>query len=453
MFVTRVLKSSPFLFCVTCLTILMSSWSVQAQTTTSVTRVITGDTVQIQDGRLVRLIGITSPLPAGVSHAGDPFGEEARKITESVVAGKSLELIFDNQNIPIQHKDKYGRTLAYLYILPQRTLVNRVILRQGGATVYTAHTNKYINDMYGDQFDAKRAKRGIWSQITESPEEIAQKQGKAYEEVPFSLDNYPPPMTASADPSPNQTSPNQTGSSPVITNEKLGAENDSDPVPTLDSTKYYETITVKTCAVLDIPELGEVALIGVKNRPGRNGEAPRVEVEKLVKGKKLRFSLEELNLFSKHRNRQGQLLVYAFFPDGSLLNMQIVAKGITDIDNDRDFERKADILKVREEARLKKLGLEWTGAMVTTDPAKLRANLTEKVNLFFGQIGGRVELVGSKNEVLRISHDAIDAKTAEQMFRSMSVSTDMNSSILRGIGIKEVQFTDLKVTNIIRYQL
>lgn len=453
MFVTRVLNTSTLAFWATCLTILLASLSAQAQTTTTVTRVITGDTVQIQDGRLVRLIGITSPLPTGVNHAGDPFGEESKKITESLVMGKSLELIFDNQNIPIKHKDKYGRTLAYLFILPQRILVNRLILRQGGATIYTPHVNKYVNDMYGDQFDAKKAKRGIWTQMTETPEEIAQKQGKPFEEAPFNADNYPPPMAASNPTSPNQPNPNQTGSSPVITNDKLGGESDSDPIPTLDSTKYYETITVKSCAILDVPELGELALIGVKNRPGRNGEGPRVEVEKLIKGKKLRFSLEELNVFSKHRNRQGQLLVYAFLPDGGLLNMQIVAKGITDIDNDRDFGRKEDILKVREEARLKKLGLEWAGAMVTTDPAKLRANLTEKVNLFFGQIGGRVELVGAKNEVLRISHDAIDEKTAEQMFRTMSVSTDMNSSILRGIGIKEVQFTDLRVTKIIRYQL
>lgn len=453
MFVTRVFKTSTLVFWATCFTILLASLSAQAQTTTTVTRVLTGDTVQIQDGRLVRLIGITSPLPTGVNHAGDPFGEESKKITESLVIGKSLELIFENQNIPIQHKDKYGRTLAFLFILPQRTLVNRLILRQGGATIYTQHVNKYVNDMYGDQFDAKKAKRGIWAQMTESPEEIAQKQGKPFEEPPFNADMYPPPMAASNSTSPNQPTPNQTGASPVITNDKLGSENDSDPLPTLDSTKYYETITVKSCAILEVPELGELALIGVKNRPGRNGEGPRQEVEKLIKGKKLRFSLEELNVFSKHRNRQGQLLVYAFLPDGGLLNMQIVAKGITDIDNDRDFGRKEDILKVREEARLKKVGLEWAGAMVTTDPAKLRANLTEKVNLFFGQIGGRVELVGTKNEVLRISHDAIDEKTAEQMFRSMSVSTDMNSSILRGIGIKEVQFTDLRVTKIIRYQL
>ena len=88
-------------------------------------RVIDGDTIVLESGEKVRLIGVDTPE---LHHPKKPvqyYAKEAKEFTKSLVEGKDVRLKYD-----WQRKDKYGRTLAYVY-LKDRTFLNIEIIKQG----------------------------------------------------------------------------------------------------------------------------------------------------------------------------------------------------------------------------------------------------------------------------------------------------------------------------------
>ena len=74
---------------------------------TKVAAVIDGDTIEIEGGQWVRYLGIDTP------EIGQPFYEEARNKNKELVLGKNVRLDICKS----EPKDKYGRLLAYVYIL------------------------------------------------------------------------------------------------------------------------------------------------------------------------------------------------------------------------------------------------------------------------------------------------------------------------------------------------
>jgi len=98
-----------------------------------IVKVLDGDTLQTIDGKKIRLIGIDCPemhesekLHADVRRTGHDaamikaMGEEAQWFTQNWVLGQKVRLEYDKQK-----KDKYGRTLAYVYLpFPRPALLN-----------------------------------------------------------------------------------------------------------------------------------------------------------------------------------------------------------------------------------------------------------------------------------------------------------------------------------------
>jgi len=76
----------------------------EPQQTYKVTKVIDGDTIEINTGEKVRLIGINSP------EVGEECYEEAKEELENLILGKEVTLEAD-----VEDKDKYGRLLRYVY--------------------------------------------------------------------------------------------------------------------------------------------------------------------------------------------------------------------------------------------------------------------------------------------------------------------------------------------------
>lgn len=414
---------------------------------TTIKRALTGDTVVLHDGTIIRLIGILAP-------ASGPAAEQARERVRQLTLGKTVEVWLENQNQGIGHRDQYGRQLSYIYLLPSRKLLNAEILRDGDAFFFSRHfiDVRTKNILLAAEYQARQAKRGVWAQATESPEAVAKREGRTYEEPPFT-----PP--ADLDDAPGETSGGAAGDG-----RSAGADatagtppKDDKPettAPPLDAQTAYGNIRVESCAVLDVPNLGQVALIGVQNSTGKAGEAARLETVKLVQGKRLRFAYDPANASRDHRDRDGRLLVYAFLPDGALLNLQIVARGIADVDIDYDYKHKMEMLTARDNARLKELGPRWRNDIPrTVSLERIRISMVRTMNEQFGRAGARIELVGDEGDILRISHDLIDQPSAEQLYRALMVSEGGNLPLLRSSGIREIQFTDAKATKIYRFPL
>jgi len=94
-----------------------------------VTQVIDGDTIVI-DNKRVRLVGIDTPE---LHPTPEPGAVEAKQFVERLCLGKEVGLDVDD----IRPKDKYGRTLAVVYIHVGGSWVNlnAELLRGGLAEV------------------------------------------------------------------------------------------------------------------------------------------------------------------------------------------------------------------------------------------------------------------------------------------------------------------------------
>ena len=151
--------------------VIPSSLSAQLNTY-KVTRVIDGDTIEVlfQDKEEpVRLIGIDTPE---LHHPEKPvmyYAKEAYKFTKQMVGNKNVRLEFDESNAYLNHRDKYGRLLAYIY-LEDGTFLNAEIIKQGYGFAYTRFPFKYLDDFRKYQQEAIENEAGLWAETIGSPE-------------------------------------------------------------------------------------------------------------------------------------------------------------------------------------------------------------------------------------------------------------------------------------------
>lgn len=134
--------------------------SLESGGTATVAKIVDGDTVVLDDGREVRLVGIQAPkLPLGRKGFKKwPLADTAAKALEELVLGRVVELRFGGRRI-----DRYRRLLAHLFV-DGETWVQGALLATGMARVYTFPDNrKLAAEMYEREKAARRKRRGIWS--------------------------------------------------------------------------------------------------------------------------------------------------------------------------------------------------------------------------------------------------------------------------------------------------
>ena len=129
-----------------------------AQTLPTVTRFIDGDTVVVEGVGTVRLIGVDTPETVDPRRPVQYFGMEASDFTKQLATGKRVRLEFDQDRT-----DRYGRTLAYLYLQPDNLLLNAEIIRQGYGFAYTQFPFRMMADFRALEREAREAGRGLWA--------------------------------------------------------------------------------------------------------------------------------------------------------------------------------------------------------------------------------------------------------------------------------------------------
>ncbi|MCW8309794.1 thermonuclease family protein [Sphingobacterium sp. InxBP1] len=126
-----------------------------------VKRVIDGDTFVIENGyrkgEKVRLIGIDAPETRRTTRKEiGYYGEEAKEYLRSMLAGKTVRLVFD-----VGKRDRYGRLLAYVYLGDK--FVNADLVKEGYAVTYTLTPNVQYAGLFAKlERQARQAKRGLW---------------------------------------------------------------------------------------------------------------------------------------------------------------------------------------------------------------------------------------------------------------------------------------------------
>lgn len=127
-----------------------------------VTKVIDGDTFWVADGSekyKVRFIGIDAPETRNSRwKQKGKLAAEAKAFVQKLTEGKSVRLELD-----VQHKDRYQRVLAYVY-LADGTFLNAELLKVGYAVVDTYPPNvKYVELFTELQTEARNQKVGLWA--------------------------------------------------------------------------------------------------------------------------------------------------------------------------------------------------------------------------------------------------------------------------------------------------
>lgn len=128
----------------------------QAQTVL-VHRVIDGDTIQLSTGERIRLIGVDTPEMKDKRPAVRALAQEAAAFVRRSVEGKPVSLEYDRAP-----RDRYGRTLAYVY-LEDGMFLNAEIIRQGYGFAHTRFPFKYLEEFRRLQREARDTHRGLWS--------------------------------------------------------------------------------------------------------------------------------------------------------------------------------------------------------------------------------------------------------------------------------------------------
>jgi len=116
-----------------------------------VSRVIDGDTVELNDGSVIRYIGIDSP------EKGKCYFEDSSKENKKLTLGKHVVIEKDKTD-----KDIYGRLLRYIWV--DGVLINHYLVKNGFAKSYPYPPDtKYQTVFDLAQKNAKDGGLGLWS--------------------------------------------------------------------------------------------------------------------------------------------------------------------------------------------------------------------------------------------------------------------------------------------------
>ncbi len=154
---------------------LLSS-SLHAQQTTTVIRVVDGDTLKVRywgKDESVRLIGIDTPesrvnkkAKRDAKRSGQDIktitsmGKRATEYVENLVKpGDLITIEFD-----VEQRDRYGRLLGYVY-LSNGKMLNEEIVKAGYANVMTIPPNVKYQDRFLRAYREARERRiGLWEE-------------------------------------------------------------------------------------------------------------------------------------------------------------------------------------------------------------------------------------------------------------------------------------------------
>jgi micrococcal nuclease len=128
----------------------------------TVTQIVDGDTLLLDTGLVVRLIGIQAPhLALGREGLSDWPGADVAKATlEALVLHRPVMLRFGGAD-----KDRHGRTLAQVYVTDAgEGWVQENMLRAGMARVYTFPDNRACAaELYAAEGQARADRIGMWA--------------------------------------------------------------------------------------------------------------------------------------------------------------------------------------------------------------------------------------------------------------------------------------------------
>jgi endonuclease YncB( thermonuclease family) len=130
--------------------------------TATVGEVIDGETLNLSDGRIVRLIGAKAP-PLPLSWRGDdpwPLVAESKRALDRLASGKQVELKFGGRR-----SDRYDHVLAQVFVLgnDKPIWLQEELVSEGLARVYSFPDNRAcIAELLAREREVRAKHLGVW---------------------------------------------------------------------------------------------------------------------------------------------------------------------------------------------------------------------------------------------------------------------------------------------------
>lgn len=138
-----------------------AAWAAEKSPWHAVKHVIDGDTIILDDGEHVRLVGIQAPEIAHEHSGGQPYGPQATETLKKLIGQGKVRI-----EPATEPRDRHGRMLAYLY--PQKgkgegEMLQLAMVKSGAAMVYSFPNNTaHIGEFLKAEATARAAKKGLW---------------------------------------------------------------------------------------------------------------------------------------------------------------------------------------------------------------------------------------------------------------------------------------------------
>ena len=132
--------------------------------TAKIQRVVDGDTVELDDGRKVRLLNVDTPETVKPNTPVRCYGKEASDFSKKYLTDKVVRLVADKES-----NDKYGRALRMIYLDGKDTSkpedsFNAELIRSGYAKVSVYNPNKtFEKPLRLIEQEAKDKNLGVWN--------------------------------------------------------------------------------------------------------------------------------------------------------------------------------------------------------------------------------------------------------------------------------------------------
>ena len=129
-----------------------------------------GDTIAVDMNgteETIRFIGVDTPETHDPRKNVQCFGHAAADFTKNLISSNNVRLEADPLNT---NRDRYGRLLRYVY-LPNGTLVNLEIIKQGYGFAYTSFPSTKVDEFRAAEKEATDNNRGLWSSCSPQPNE------------------------------------------------------------------------------------------------------------------------------------------------------------------------------------------------------------------------------------------------------------------------------------------
>jgi len=132
--------------------------------------VIDGDTVRLQNNKLVRFIGINTPEIDHEHGRSAPLAETAREFLQTLIDRQQGSILMQYDR---EAEDRHGRQLAHVFTMEGQNIQALLIARGLGVWITVPPNLQYLDCYRQQEQKARQQRLGVWAAQFEAPHDTA----------------------------------------------------------------------------------------------------------------------------------------------------------------------------------------------------------------------------------------------------------------------------------------